>query len=270
MLSPNRRGAHDPSQFRLPSLDLIAGWDLDAGVRLVTIAPEQPGATEVVRELVGRGIVVAAGHSSATFEQAREGFAAGISLGTHLYNAMSGLGHRRPGLVGAVLATPDVAASVIADGIHVHLGALELAWRVKGPDRLVLITDAMAGAGRGEGTFRLGEYDVRVEDGHATLLDGTLAGSVLTLDTAVRNLVAATGCDLADALATVTSTPAAVIGEERAGRIAVGGPADLVVLDRDLRVTLTLVGGEVAHGGDREPAGRDAARTAHDPGSVVP
>lgn len=254
MLSPNRRGAHNPSQFRLPSSDLIAGWEPSAGVRLVTIAPELPGAADVIRELVSRGVVVSAGHSSASFEQAREGFAAGITLGTHLYNAMLGFGHRFPGLVGALLATPEVAVSVIADGIHVHPGALEMAWQTKGPERFVLITDAIAGAGRGDGSFRFGDYYVEVREGRATLPDGTLAGSVLTLDVALRNLVAATGCGLADALATVTSTPADILGEEQVGRITLGRPADLVVLDADLRVALTLVDGNVVHDA-REAAG---------------
>ncbi|MGH3440827.1 MAG: N-acetylglucosamine-6-phosphate deacetylase [Nitriliruptorales bacterium] len=266
MLSPNRRGAHNPSQFRLPSFDLIAGWEPSAGVRLVTLAPELPGAADVTRELVSRGVVVSAGHSSASFEQARDGFAAGITLGTHLYNAMLGFGHRFPGLTGALLATPGVPASVIADGVHVHPGAIEMAWQAKGPEGLVLITDAIAGAGRGDGSFRFGDYYVEVENGRATLPDGTLAGSVLTLDVALRNLVAATGCSLADALATVTSTPADVLGEGQVGRIEVGLPADLVVLDADLRVTTTLVAGEVVHD-DREPFEQDVAPTAHDPGS---
>ncbi|MGH2555763.1 MAG: N-acetylglucosamine-6-phosphate deacetylase, partial [Actinomycetota bacterium] len=144
MLAQQRRGAHEPRYLVAPSLGVIEGWTPASGVRMVTTAPELPGADAVIRELVDRGIVVSAGHSDATFEEASKSFDVGVRGGTHLFNAMRPFHHREPGLAGALLARPDVIASLIVDGIHVHPGAIAAAWGAKGPDGLALVTDAIA------------------------------------------------------------------------------------------------------------------------------
>ncbi len=250
-LNPQKKGAHNPSYLRRPDLGAIAGWSVENHVRLVTLAPELPGALDLVEALVGRGVVVSAGHSMATWEEATAGFAAGIRYGTHLFNAMPPLNHRQPGLAGALLTDPRPVVGYINDGIHTHLSMVDLAWKSLGP-RLNLVTDAMAALGVPPGTHLLGDYDVYVDETSCRLADGTLAGSILAMDQALRNLVAWTDCPLPAALATITTTPADLLGlgHER-GRIAPGYLADLVLLTPDLRVRATVVEGEVVFG-DKE------------------
>lgn len=248
-LNPAKKGAHNPSHIRLPDLEFIQGFSRENGIWLVTLAPEQPGAIEVIRELVDRGVVVSAGHSMATFEEARRGFQAGIQYGTHLFNAMPTLNHREPGLIGAVLDEPSVVVGIIPDGIHVHPALVGLVWRAIGSKRLSVVTDAMAALGRPPGRYRLGDHEVIVERGKATLADGTLAGSVLSLDEAVRNLVAFSGCTLVEALTTVTLTPAQLFGLTTKGDIAPGYDADLVCLTQDGFVQWTAIQGKLVFAG---------------------
>ncbi len=247
-LNPQKKGAHNPAYLRLPSLEAVADWSPEAGVRLVSLAPELPGALDVIRALAGRGVLVGAAHSMATYDEALAGFDAGIRYGTHLFNAMPALGHRDPGLPGALLADERVTVGMIVDGIHVHLALVALVWRLLGSGRLNLVTDAMAALGMAPGVHRLGDFEVTVDGLSARLADGTLAGSILALDQALRNLIAFTGCALRDALATVTTTPAKALGlaGER-GRVAPGYVADLVLLTPDLRVQATMVAGEVVY-----------------------
>jgi N-acetylglucosamine-6-phosphate deacetylase len=245
-LNPARRGAHNPEHLRLPSLEAVETWSPGDGVRLVTLAPELPGALAVTRRLRERGVVVSAGHSLATLAEARAGFEAGITAGTHLFNAMPPLDHREPGLAGALLADPRATFGLIADGVHVHPAMAALAWRAGGPNRLALVTDAMAALGRPPGDYRLGDRMVRVDETSARLADGRLAGSILSLDQAVRNLIRFTGCAPAEAIRAATEAPARLLGlpGER-GRIAPGAVADLVLLTPELQVAATLVAGEV-------------------------
>jgi N-acetylglucosamine-6-phosphate deacetylase len=245
-INPEKRGAHNPAYLRAPDLAAIEGWSPDRGVRLVTLAPELPGADELVRILSARGVVVSAGHSMATYEGARAGIEAGITYGTHLFNAMPRLGHREPGLIGALLGDQSVTVGVIADGVHLHPGIVSLIWQAGGPTRVNLVTDAMAALGMPPGRYGLGDWEV-ISDGEAArLADGRLAGSVLSLDQAVRNLVKFAGCSPAQAISTVTSVPASVLGlGSSRGHIAPGSRADLVLLDNELRVVTTVVGGEV-------------------------
>ncbi|MFT5434075.1 MAG: N-acetylglucosamine-6-phosphate deacetylase, partial [Myxococcota bacterium] len=206
-------------------------------VRLVTLAPECV-AESVIEFLVGAGIVVACGHSEATFEQAKRAFDLGARYVTHLFNAMSPLHHRLPGLVGAALSDSRITVGLIADGVHVHAEATALAFRLAA-ERLNLVSDAIAlGA-----TPSLGGQSPTLVDGVPRLADGTLAGSALRLDEAVRNLRRFTGCSIADALATVTTIPGDLLGLDQ--RIAVGSPADLVILNDDLTVACTIAGGRV-------------------------
>lgn len=247
-LNRDKRGAHDPTHLRLPDVAAISQWSPDEGVRMVTLAPELPGALPVVSELVARGVVVSAGHSGATFDEARAGIEAGISYGTHLFNAMPALEHREPGLVGALLADDNVTVGIIADGAHLHPAVAALIWRVKGTARVNLVTDAMAGLGMPLGVYKLGNEDVTVDERTARLSDRRLAGSVLSLDQAVRNLAAFTRCRVTEAIAAVTSVPASLLGLSKShGRIAPGYVADMTLLTSDLQVAATIVGGEVVY-----------------------
>jgi len=250
-LNPQKRGAHNPAYLRAPDPAAVSNWSPDRGVRLVTLAPELPGALALVETLVARGVVVSAGHSMATYTEAQAGIAAGIRYGTHLFNAMPRLDHREPGLVAALLSSPEVAVGLIVDGIHVHPALVGLVWRALGSRRLTLVTDAMAALAMQPGKHVLGELEVTVDETSARLADGTLAGSILSLDVALRNLIRFVGCSVAEALPTVTSTPAALLGlGERKGHLAPGYDAGLTVLTRELAVALTVVGGRVVYRGD--------------------
>ena len=211
---------------------------------MVTVAPECDGADDLIHALAASGVVVSAGHSqcSATeFAAARD---AGVGMVTHLFNAMGPFSHRDPGLVGSALAG-DVYAGLICDGIHVDPLAVVVAWRALGAARLILVTDAMAALGLEASETRLGDVAVFIDETGVRTADGVLAGSNLTLDKAVRNLVAFTGCSPAAAIMTVTRNPAHLLGAEDRGRIAPGGRADIVLLDESLHVVQTFVGGEL-------------------------
>jgi N-acetylglucosamine-6-phosphate deacetylase len=244
-LNPERKGAHNPAHLRLPDLEIVDDWSPESGVLLVTLAPELPGALDLVATLVQRGVLVSAGHSASSLEQAQAGFTAGIRYGTHLFNAMPPLHHRKPGLVGALLTDGRPTAGIIADGIHCHPSMVALAWQSLGSARLNLVTDAMAALGMPPGRHRLAGFDVEVDSTSARLADGTLAGSVLSLDTALRNLVAFTGCSLEEALPTITTTPAQILGlGATRGRIAPGYLADLVLLTPELQAQITIAEGK--------------------------
>jgi N-acetylglucosamine-6-phosphate deacetylase len=244
-LNPAFRGAHAGQWLRPPDIDELAALCTDRPVRLVTLAPELPGALAAVAWLCARGIVVSAGHSGATYDQARAAFAAGVTMGTHLFNAMTPFHHREPGLPGALLTEPGIRASLIADGLHVHPAALRLAYAARGAAGLALVSDAMAALGMGDGHYQLSGQAVTVDAESARLADGTLAGSVVPLDAALRTIVSAAGCSVAAAVRMASQTPAEVLGLTDRGRIAAGMRADLIVLDPALRVCLTVIAGRV-------------------------
>jgi N-acetylglucosamine-6-phosphate deacetylase len=246
-LDPRKRGAHDAELMvdpTEPNLDALLAGGLPA---LVTLAPERPGALAAIRRLVALGVTVSAGHSSANLKEARAGLTAGIGFGTHLFNAMSGLDHHGPGLAAALLDNRDVVTGLIADGHHVAPVLLALAIRLKGPDRVALTTDQTAAAGMPPGRFQLGDRAV-ISDGETVRLeDGTLAGSVATMDRMVTLVALLDGVGLRAAVQMATSTPATVVGRgRRLGRIRAGGPADLTVMDGDGQVQMTVIGGRVA------------------------
>lgn len=237
-LADARRGAHDPALLMDPADIPVGALDaLLAGLRVITVAPELPGALDLIRELRGRGVAVSMGHSAASLEEARAGYAAGGSTTTHLFNGMTGLDHRAPGLAAAALLDDDVYVELIADGHHVHPGLWPLIARLKPGNRVLLVSDAIVLAGQGHGRARIGTLEVEVHGGRVTLVGtNTLAGSVIALDDAVRNLVAA-GIPLPAAVAAASRNPSAMLGEADRGRLAVGLRADVVALDDALRVS---------------------------------
>ena len=233
-------GAHDPRRVVPIDLGWLAG--LPDVVVLVTLGAEQHDAIAAIEALTARGTVVSIGHSGATAERAGEAFRAGASMVTHLFNAMGPLHQREPGVAGAALADDGVVAGLIADLVHVHPALLRTAFRTKGAGGIALVTDAVAWR-----AGHLAAADVSLVDGAPRLADGTIAGSALTMDAAVRNVVDAARIPLADALTAAATTPADVLGDRSRGRIESGARADLVVLDRnDLAVRRSIVGGSVA------------------------
>ncbi|MGC8837858.1 MAG: N-acetylglucosamine-6-phosphate deacetylase [Anaerolineae bacterium] len=255
-LNPQQAGAHNPAHFRLPSLKALADLGPLGPVRLFTLAPELPGADDVIQALRRQGIVVAAGHTMATYDEALHALDLGVALGTHLFSAMRPLHHRDPGIVGALLTDPRATVSLIPDGVHMHPAVVRLVWRAKGPERLCAVTDAMAALGMPPGRYRLGDVEVLVDERSARVPGGLLAGSVLAMDQGLRNLVAFTGSTLAEALRTVTLNPARLLGlDGRLGRIAPGCPADLALLGPDLRVVGTLVEGWAVYWAEGVPPG---------------
>lgn len=224
-LSPDRLGIHDLDLTSPIDSGRAANWSRDSGVAIVTLAPELPGALDLIRSLTVRGVVVSIGHSNATAAAATAAIDAGATLVTHLFNAMSPLHHREPGVPGVALTDERLRVGVVADGLHLHPTVVDLAWRAVG-GRLVLVTDAVAAMGcqpAGDGV---------------RLVDGTLAGSDLTMDQAVRNLTRFTGCSLEHAAAAASTSPAAVLG--------IDGTADRVELSADGHVMATFIGGELA------------------------
>lgn len=248
MISRHHLGAHRARFAAEPVelLDEIAAWASSGVVALVTLAPELTGALEVVERLVDAGVVVSAGHTAMTPVEFRAARAVGVSWVTHLFNAMAPFGHRAPGPVGAVLADPIVTVGIICDGIHVDPVAVAMAWRSLGPHRTTLVSDASPALGAAHGRFEIGGAEVTHDETGVRTPDGILAGSALELDLAVRNLMAFTDCSLADALTTVTTTPADLLGLADRGRLRPGARGDLTIVDPAGRLRRTVIAGETA------------------------
>lgn len=243
-LNPGKKGAHNPAYLQPPSPQAVAGWSPATGVRLVTLAPELPGAAATIARLVAQDVVVSAGHSLATYDEARAGFDAGIRYATHLFNAMPPLHHREPGLVAAALGDDRVTIGLMSDGFHVHPAMVDLVWRLVGPERLTVVTDAMAALGMPPGDYLLGDHGVIVTEEGARLGDGTLAGCILSLDAVLRNFMSTTGGTLAEALPTMTTTPAWLLGlVGELGTLREGAAADVVLMTPDGHVRHTFIGG---------------------------
>jgi N-acetylglucosamine-6-phosphate deacetylase len=243
-LSAARCGAHDPSILRPPDPDSVAAL-LAAGkgtIRMVTIAPELDGALHAVKRLVSAGVLAAIGHTDAVEEEVLPAIDAGASVATHLFNGMRPLHHREPGPIGTLLDDERVTVELICDLVHVHPSVLRMAARHAGTERTVLITDAIAAAGVGDGVYDVGGLAVTVTDGVPTLSGGaSLAGSTLTMDAAFRNLVRGCGLSVREAVAATATQPAELLGLSKVtGRLAAGFTADLVVLDESLRPTAVM------------------------------
>ena len=243
-INPARKGAQNPAHIRVPAEVPLSDLEpLLEGLRIITIAPEVPGALDLIRWLAGHGVAVSLGHSSATIAEGRAGYAAGARTTTHLFNAMSGLDHRAPGLAVAALLEDAAYVELIADGHHVVEPVWPLILRAKPADRLLLVSDGVALGGTPAGSGVLGGLEVVIDGDRCVLVDGgNLAGSIIALDTAVRN-VARSGVGLPRAVAAATRDPLALIGVTDRGRLAAGLRADLVELDDDLRVRRVMRGG---------------------------
>jgi N-acetylglucosamine-6-phosphate deacetylase len=243
-ISHSRRGVHPPENLLAPSAAALDRfWQAARGhIRVLTIAPEIPGAIEVISQAAALGVCVSLGHSDAGLDAARAGVAAGSRHATHTFNAMRPLDHRDPGILGEVLTDSRLSADIIADGIHLDPTIVQLFLKAKGPEAAVLITDATAATGMPDGCYRLGSLEVEVKDGRC-MAGGKLAGSVLTMDRAVRNVMQFAQWDLQQTVRLVTANPARVSGLKDAGSIEAGAPADLVVLSPSGEVRKTIIGG---------------------------
>jgi N-acetylglucosamine-6-phosphate deacetylase len=241
-LARSRLGIHSPAARRDPDVELL-GRLLDSGpIRLVTLAPELPGADALIDLLLERGVIVSLGHTDATAAEANAAFDRGVSTVTHLFNAMRPFRHRDPGVAGAALAREDVVVQIILDGFHLAPETVLLVWRAAA-GRVALVTDAVAGAGHKDGSYSIAGLEVQIRNGAARRLDGALAGSALTMIEAVRNLHAL-GVPLPDALLAATAVPARILDDSSVGRLDLDLPADLVVLDDRLEIERILVAGE--------------------------
>lgn len=245
-LNPQFKGAHRVECLRAPNLPEVEDWLQSGWLRFVTLAPELPGALPVVTRLAQAGVVVSVGHSGATYAETCQGLAAGIRSGTHLFNAMTPLHHRQPGVPTALLESEQTVVGVIADGIHVEPAVLKLVYRLKGWRGIALVTDAMAALGMPAGRYVLAGLEVDVDETSARLAGkSTLAGSILNLDAAIRNFVAFTGCPLHEAVAMATYTPAKLLGlSDGQGEIRAGGVANLAIFSADFRPLQTIVAGQ--------------------------
>jgi N-acetylglucosamine-6-phosphate deacetylase len=247
-LSHARRGVHPPELLQPPSIELFDRfWQAARGhIRLMTVAPELPNALDLIRHATALGVRISLGHSDATAAEANAGVAAGGVSATHTFNAMRGLDHREPGMLGAVLDDDSLYAEIIADGIHVQPIAIRVFWRCKGPARTILITDGMSATGMPNGRYRLGSFEVDVADGRATHGD-VLAGSVLTMDRAVHNFAAFTGAPLATVARLATANPAVLSGFAQShGAIAAGRRADVIAFSPEGQLIATCIAGRFA------------------------
>ncbi|KPJ67412.1 MAG: hypothetical protein AMJ43_03905 [Coxiella sp. DG_40] len=247
-LSHEKPGAQESEQFISPSVDLFKHWQKMSGnlIKIVTVAPEIDGGLELIEYLFNHNIIASMGHSNASYEQASIAIQKGCTYATHLFNGMRGIHHRDPGLVTALLLNDEVTTETIADCVHTHPAMLKLIWKLKGPDKIVLITDAMRAKYLNDSNYKLGTKSVIVKNNQARLANGTLAGSVLGMDFAVRNMLKFTDCTLLDIIKMTSENPAKQLGVfSRKGSIDIGKDADLVVMDENMRVRMTICRGNV-------------------------
>ena len=249
-INSEKKGAQREEDIKKVSIEEFSEFNQASGnlIRLVTIAPEMPGAIDFIKYLDKQKIIVSVGHSNATYAQVQAGIQAGLSHVTHTFNAMRGLHHREPGVVGAALTSPELTVEVIADGIHIHPIVLKILTKIKEGEKIVLMTDAMRAAGLKEGTYDLGGQEVIVTKGQARLKDGTLAGSVLTMDKAVKNMASKVGVPLPKAIQMASFNPARSIGiDDKKGSLEPGKDADIVILNKNLETELTIVAGKIVY-----------------------
>jgi N-acetylglucosamine-6-phosphate deacetylase len=250
-ISHAKRGAHAERDLVQPTVALFNRlWEAAEGhIKLMTIAPELPGADDVIARAVELGVKVSLGHSNAGIEDAQRGVNLGATSATHTFNAMRRFDHREPGILGVVLNREELYAEMICDGLHVHPEVVRMFWKQKGAERAILITDAMSATGMPDGNYKLGELEVRVKNGKCIIGEDTLAGSTLTLDRGVRNFAEFTGADLGAAAALASRNPARMTGlDAEVGALEVGRSADITVLSPRGEVLETVLRGQIAVG----------------------
>ncbi|ALS76432.1 N-acetylglucosamine-6-phosphate deacetylase [Planococcus rifietoensis] len=248
-ISAERAGAQPIEHIVEASYPLFREWQKKSGnqIRLVTLAPETRGAMEFIKKLTEDKVIASIGHSDATFEEVQAAVRSGANHVTHLYNQMSPFHHRKPGVVGAALMEDGLMVELIADFIHSHPASVEMAFRQKGAERLILITDAMRAKGLPPGVYDLGGQDVQVTKKDARLADGTLAGSILTMDRAIQNVQSITGCSVNELVAMTSANAANELGLANKGKVCSGADADIAILDDNLNVQLTICRGTIAY-----------------------
>lgn len=240
-----KKGAHNPEFIQAANEELFQSWLGQDSIRLVTLSPEREDAVRRIRELAARGILVSLGHTNASYEDFIAGIDAGARKATHLFNAMTPIHHREPGAMVATLVDDRITAGLIPDGIHSHPATVRLALKTRGVDGIVIVSDMMAACGLGPGTYPLGTMQVTVTEDSARLADGTLAGSILTMDQALRNLVDWSECTPAEAIHMMTAVPARLLDDPTRGRLVVGARADITTWNNELQPTHTMVGGNM-------------------------
>ena len=248
-LNPAHCGAQQVEEMRDPHPEEYHNWLESGVVRLITVAPERAGVLELIEEATREGVEFAVGHSGASYEQMREAANRGLRQATHTYNGMLGLHHREPGTLGAIMTDDRIYGQLICDGIHVHPAMVKLLIRAKGTGRVILITDAIRAAGLADGEYDLGDGQIAtVRNGIVRVPSGSLAGSTLTMDTAIRNVIDFTGMSLQEVLPMATSTPAEAMGlAGKKGTLAVGADADITLLDASLHVHTTIAAGQIVY-----------------------
>lgn len=244
-LTLEKKGAHNPDFIQAANDDLFRSWLGQRSIALVTLAADRPGVTGMIRDLVADGILVSLGHTNATYEEFVAGIDAGARKATHLFNAMTAIHHRAPGAMVATLVDDRVTAGLIPDGVHSHPATVRLAIKAKGFDGIVIVSDMMAACGMPPGVYPLATKSVIVTEDSARLEDGTLAGSILTMDQALRNLVDWSECTPAQGIHMMTAVPARLLDDASRGRLVIGARADITAWNGHLHPTHTMVGGEV-------------------------
>ncbi len=254
-ISPLKAGAQPLHHIKNADVDLFKEWNEASGnaIKQVTLAPEQPGAKELIKHLRNSNIICSMGHTNATYEQASEAIEQGVSNATHLFNQMTGLHHRDIGAAGAALLDDRVFVEMIGDGIHISPEMIKLALRAKGKEKAILITDAMRAKGMADGQYDLGGQEVTVKGPEARLADGTLAGSILKMNDALKNVCHFTGYSLQEVVQMATVNPAKQLNVfDKKGSIAVGKDADIVIMDTNFKISTTICRGKIAYRGEEQ------------------
>lgn len=242
-LTLEKKGAHNPDHILAATDAIIDLWVEQESIALVTLSPEREGNLDRIRRLADAGFIVSLGHTNATYEEFVAGIDAGARMATHLFNAMSNIHHRAPGAMAATLIDDRVVTGLIPDGVHTHPAMIRLAIKAKGVDNIAIVSDMMAACGLGPGTYPLASMEVTVDEDSARLADGTLAGSILTMDQALRNLVAWSDATPGEAFHMMTAVPARLLDDRDRGHLVAGARADLALWTDDLQPAQTIVGG---------------------------